>query len=52
MAAARIAAGRGTAEYFRVVDALREADDCEPYDFSVHHCCFRRRASPSRRRST
>ena len=31
---ARIAAGRGTAEYFRAVDALREADDCEPYDFS------------------
>ena len=42
MAAARIAAGRGTAEYFRVVDALREADDCEPYDFSelIHAVVF------------
>jgi SAM-dependent methyltransferase len=34
VAASGIAAELGTAEYFRAFDALREADDCEPYGLS------------------
>ena len=34
VAAAAIPAELGTAEYFRAFDALREADDCEPYAIS------------------
>lgn len=34
VAAAGIDAAPGTAAFFTAFDALREADDCEPYDFS------------------
>ena len=34
VAAADIAAERGTAEYFKAFDALREHDDCEPHALS------------------
>ena len=34
VAAAGIAAELGTVEYFRAFDAMREEDDCEPYELS------------------
>jgi SAM-dependent methyltransferase len=33
VAAAAIAAAPGTIEFYRLYDALREADDCEPWEF-------------------
>lgn len=34
VAASAIGAAPGTVEFFRTFDAIREADDCEPYEFS------------------
>jgi SAM-dependent methyltransferase len=34
VAAEAIAAEPGTPEFFRAFDSMREADDCEPYEFS------------------